>query len=30
MADRVIKVRSGRIYAQEVNDNPTPIDEIEW
>lgn len=30
MADRVIKVRSGQIYAQEKIENPTPVDKIEW
>lgn len=30
MADRVIKVRSGQIYAEEKIENPTPIDKIEW
>lgn len=30
MADRVIKVRSGRIYAEEKVANPVPVDKIEW
>ena len=30
MADRVIKVRSGQIYAEEKIEYPTPIDKIEW
>lgn len=30
MADRVIKVKSGTIYEMYTNDNPKPIEEIEW
>lgn len=30
MADRVIKVRSGHIYAEEKIQNPVPVDKIEW
>ncbi len=30
MADRVIHIRSGRIEKIDVNQNPLPIDEIEW
>lgn len=30
MADRVIKVRSGLVYSEEINEHPTPVDEIEW
>lgn len=30
MADRVIKVRNGRIYSVEENDHITPVEEIEW
>ena len=30
MADRVIKIKSGKIYSNELNENVTPIDEIEW
>ncbi len=30
MADRVIHLRSGKVYHMECNDNPTPIEDIEW
>ncbi|MBQ6583187.1 MAG: ABC transporter ATP-binding protein [Mogibacterium sp.] len=30
MADRVIRVKSGTIYSEEINPNPQPVDEIEW
>lgn len=30
MADRVIRIKSGRIISNERNKNVTPIDEIEW
>jgi len=30
MADRVIHLRSGKVYQMELNDNPTPIEDIEW
>ncbi len=30
MADRVIKVKSGKIVANEINANPIPVEEIEW
>ncbi|MCD7840424.1 MAG: ABC transporter ATP-binding protein [Erysipelotrichaceae bacterium] len=30
MADRVIHLRSGKVYQMELNDHPTPIEEIEW
>lgn len=30
MADRVIRIKSGRIISNERNQNVTPIDEIEW
>lgn len=30
MADRVIRVHSGKVASMEVNENPTPIEEIEW
>ena len=30
MADRVIRIRSGKIESNEVNTNAVPIDEIEW
>ena len=30
MADRVIRVKNGRVAAMEQNDHPTPVEEIEW
>lgn len=30
MADRVVKVKSGTIYEEYINDNPKPIEDIEW
>lgn len=30
MGDRIIKVKSGRILSMEKNDNPLPIERIEW
>ena len=30
MADRIIKVNSGKILSNEVNPNPTPVEQIEW
>ena len=30
MADRIIQVRSGRILSNEVNQNPVPVEQIEW
>lgn len=30
MADRVIRIKSGKIISNEFNQNVTPIDEIEW
>ena len=30
MADKVIRIKSGRIESVEINDNPKPIEEIEW
>ena len=30
MADRVIRVRSGKIAGNELNPNPVPVEEIEW
>lgn len=30
MADRIIKIKSGKIYSNEINQNVTSIDEIEW
>ena len=30
MADRIIRIKSGRIQSNEPNQNVVPIDEIEW
>ena len=30
MADRVIRIKSGRIISNERNEHIVPIDEIEW
>jgi putative ABC transport system ATP-binding protein len=30
IADRVIKIKSGRVVSISDNDNPTPVSEIEW
>lgn len=30
MGDKVIKVRNGRIDSITINDNPTPVERIEW
>jgi putative ABC transport system ATP-binding protein len=30
MADRVIRVNSGTVISQQVNENPVDVSEIEW
>ncbi|MCT6836070.1 MAG: ABC transporter ATP-binding protein [Bifidobacteriales bacterium] len=30
MADNLIRFHSGKVISQEVNDHPTPVEEIEW
>ena len=30
MADRVIKIRNGKLAGMKTNENPTPVEEIEW
>lgn len=30
MADRVIHIRNGRVSKMEDNENPVPVEEIEW
>ena len=30
MADRVIRINSGRVLDETVNPNPTPVERIEW
>ncbi len=30
MADRVIRVKSGKIESEAINENPVPVEQIEW
>lgn len=30
MADRVIKIKNGKVTENTVNENPTPAERIEW
>lgn len=30
MADRVIRIKSGKAISNDVNKHPTPVEEIEW
>ena len=30
MADRVIKIKNGSVSEQSINENPTPVERIEW
>lgn len=30
MADRVIKIKNGKVSSTVLNDNPVPVEEIEW
>lgn len=30
MADRIIRIKSGKAVSNEVNPHPTPVEEIEW
>ena len=30
MADRVIRIKNGKVDSMETNANPTPVEEIEW
>lgn len=30
MADRVIRIKNGKVDSMEINDHPTPVEEIEW
>ncbi|MGN0518752.1 MAG: ABC transporter ATP-binding protein [Acutalibacteraceae bacterium] len=30
MADRVIRMKNGRVVSNVINENPTPIEDIEW
>ena len=30
MADRVIRIKNGKVADMRINENPTPVEEIEW
>ena len=30
MADRVIRIGSGKVVEEKLNEHPTPVEEIEW
>ena len=30
MADRIIKIKNGRVDSMSINENPKPVEEIEW
>ena len=30
MADRIIHLKNGRVASSAINENPKPIEEIEW
>ena len=30
MADRIIHIRSGKVSSMEINENPIPVEDIEW
>ncbi|MEL7657537.1 MAG: ATP-binding cassette domain-containing protein, partial [Bacillota bacterium] len=30
MADKVVKIKNGKVEAVELNENPVPIERIEW
>ena len=30
MADRIIRIKSGKAISNEVNPSPTPVEDIEW
>lgn len=30
MADRVIRIKNGKVASMEMNERPTPVEEIEW
>lgn len=30
MGDKVIHVRNGKVSSIEINENPTPVERIEW
>ncbi len=30
MADKVIRIKNGRVESEEINENPVPVERIEW
>lgn len=30
MADRVIHIKNGKVSGMELNEHPTPVEQIEW
>ncbi|HEY5523756.1 MAG TPA: ABC transporter ATP-binding protein, partial [Clostridium sp.] len=30
MGDKIIKVKNGSVDSIEINENPTPVERIEW
>ena len=30
MADRVIRMKDGKVQYMKINEHPTPVEEIEW
>lgn len=30
MGDKIIKIRNGKVESQSINENPTPVERIEW
>jgi putative ABC transport system ATP-binding protein len=30
MADRVIKIKNGKVSSMKLNPDPVPVEEIEW
>lgn len=30
MADKVISIKNGKVRSVEINENPTPVEMIEW
>jgi putative ABC transport system ATP-binding protein len=30
MADKVIRIKNGRVESEEINENPIPVERIEW
>ena len=30
MADRLIRIKNGKVASMELNEHPIPVEEIEW